>query len=551
MQSDRPLHNVPFPQHASTWQGNVIHEPFTPSTGYEDYTSDIGEKIVAPPYADGHIQPLQPNIYRALSAQSDPLIQPTGVLSVSPRSGQDWMSTSSSDNMELRPAPDHSHLASPTFNTNPPLLRRDGIRKKNARFEIPAERTLRTIDHLINQTCDEQEIKELKQQKRLLRNRQAAYANSLLIPFQCTNGFYRLDSRQRKKQHTERLEEEKKHTSTVINELEEALGEMKLREAEWNREKEGWMASHQQCQQFIQRLAMEKEELVRTHTLETEDLRKKNNYLTEQVQKLDCISMSAVPSSSGYSNDFSDFDHLTMDSSPWENFSMANDYSIQAESKHDTSLEIMVRKEKPNEDRSATSGLLLMLLLCGAWVASNSTSAKPAVVPRMPEEVRVASATVLGNIFEDAGLEPYQNSPKSHRTGTFKHLHPRRAARATSRAKDVTGSTQSPLATLHHQLFTPSEEQQKEQIFSLTAKQYNGIATDDAFDESMPQPTHRRNLAEALTAMRNEKQGPAAQVYTRSLMMGEVPSDVVRDFARMVAECNEGMVGQANGEPLG
>lgn len=70
--------------------------------------------------------------------------------------------------------PKHINLASPTFNPNPPLLRRDGIRKKNARFEIPAERTLRTIDTLINQTTDEQEIKELKQQKRLLRNRQAA-----------------------------------------------------------------------------------------------------------------------------------------------------------------------------------------------------------------------------------------------------------------------------------------------------------------------------------------------------------------------------------------
>jgi len=53
-------------------------------------------------------------------------------------------------------------------------MRRDGIRKKNARFEIPAERTLSNIDYLINQSNDDQEIKELKQQKRLLRNRQAA-----------------------------------------------------------------------------------------------------------------------------------------------------------------------------------------------------------------------------------------------------------------------------------------------------------------------------------------------------------------------------------------
>ena len=50
----------------------------------------------------------------------------------------------------------------------------DGIRKKNPRFEIPQERTLENIDALIASTSDEQEKKELKQQKRLLRNRQAA-----------------------------------------------------------------------------------------------------------------------------------------------------------------------------------------------------------------------------------------------------------------------------------------------------------------------------------------------------------------------------------------
>ena len=50
----------------------------------------------------------------------------------------------------------------------------DGFRKKSARFEIPQERNLENIDALIASTNDEQEKKELKQQKRLLRNRQAA-----------------------------------------------------------------------------------------------------------------------------------------------------------------------------------------------------------------------------------------------------------------------------------------------------------------------------------------------------------------------------------------
>lgn len=89
--------------------------------------------------------------------------------STSPQSEHSW---ESNDHAET-PALPKDQLAG-VFNSNPPLLRRDGIRKKNARFEIPAERTLRTIDQLIANTTDEQTVKELKQQKRLLRNRQAA-----------------------------------------------------------------------------------------------------------------------------------------------------------------------------------------------------------------------------------------------------------------------------------------------------------------------------------------------------------------------------------------
>jgi hypothetical protein len=63
---------------------------------------------------------------------------------------------------------------SPAIRSHNDMRRGDGIRKKNARFDIPAERNLSNIDQLIAQSTDEQEIKELKQQKRLLRNRQAA-----------------------------------------------------------------------------------------------------------------------------------------------------------------------------------------------------------------------------------------------------------------------------------------------------------------------------------------------------------------------------------------
>lgn len=351
------------------------------------------------------------------------------------------------------------------------------------------------------------------------------------------------------------MEEEKKHTSTIINELEEALGEMKLREAEWAREKENWVSSHQQMQRFIDDLTLEKEELVRCHTIETGELRKKNAFLMDQAQKLEAISMSAMPSSTGYSAEFSDFDQLSMENTTWDNFSMVNDFNMEADPKPETSLVVLPKKEKiavKEEDKSATSGLLLMLLLCGAWVASNNTAATPAAIPRMPEDVRAASAVVLENIYKDAGLQPYHTSQSSRdqiKTGILDS--PSQQSMKTTLSAAEIASLSSPLTSLHHQLVTPTEEQQREQIFALSANQYNSITSNDFFDDTNP-PIHfpRRNLGEALAAMRHNKQKPAAEVYTRSLMWDEVPTNIVRDFARMVAECNSGIAKPKTGEPL-
>lgn len=101
-------------------------------------------------------------------AYSNNMFAPGGFPMSPQRSSQNWV-----------PAPmdlaDASHLnKSPSYAPASPVMRGTGIRKKNARFEIPAERTLSNIDHLISESNNDEEIRELKQQKRLLRNRQAA-----------------------------------------------------------------------------------------------------------------------------------------------------------------------------------------------------------------------------------------------------------------------------------------------------------------------------------------------------------------------------------------
>jgi len=102
------------------------------------------------------------------------------------------------------------------------------------------------------------------------------------------------------------------------------------------------------------------------------------------------------------------------------------------------------------------------------------------------------------------------------------------------------GVTQSSLGDLADTLAQPTEEQNHEQLFSLSAAQYNGL-TSQEFLQNAPQRSTsqgRRNLGETLAAMRSNSKKSAAEVYTRSLLWDQVPSEVVRNFAKLVSECN-------------
>ena len=164
---------INFPQ--SFWPMNGGSGSCTPTAGganpLAEYDgNDGGAMALDRPAQDGQAYPNE-----GLYVDTGPSFFASSTFPGSPQSSKGgWVSASSSDGLDFRPAPPQARSQDPSFAGTTQLLRRDGIRKKNARFEIPAERNLRTIDQLINQTSDEQEIKELKQQKRLLRNRQAA-----------------------------------------------------------------------------------------------------------------------------------------------------------------------------------------------------------------------------------------------------------------------------------------------------------------------------------------------------------------------------------------
>lgn len=342
--------------------------------------------------------------------------------------------------------------------------------------------------------------------------------------------------------HTERLEEEKKQYTGMIGDMESEIEQLRAQLDQMFREK-------QQDLQVIEQLKFEKEEIVRTHTIETGELRKKVSVLTNHVQSLEGAAMSQTGGIPGQpfatGPHFGEMDGITM-GGPWDNMSLfGTDFNMdQQQQQSEVKQELQLVSTKKQEvaipsDGDKTSnqgGLLFMLFLVGAFVLS---SRQPSI-PRVSEDVRAASATLLENVLKDAGVS--QSAPvgpdtmASQSTATSWASAPTVSMPVLGGGLD--GVAPSMLGDLSDSLTQPTQEQQNEQLFGLTAAQYDGVQSQDFLQNApteKPTSQGRRNLAEALSSMRSNSK---AEVYTRSLLWDQIPGDVVRNFAKMVAECN-------------
>ncbi|PNH37414.1 hypothetical protein VD0004_g9376 [Verticillium dahliae] len=495
----------PFAPHGNSWSLGNASGSCTPLQQFDGMPTEYDNASV---------------FHRSVQGQT-PFSNPTGQINMfsSIGSGNQSIPTSPQKgwNGQNESMAKKMRTGSPGIRSHNELRRGEGIRKKNARFDIPAERNLNNIDQLIAQSTDEQEIKELKQQKRLLRNRQAA-----------------LDSRQRKKQHTERLEDEKKQYTTILTDMEEEIVDLKAKMELLLREKQSY-------QEYIESLRMEKEEMIRSHTIETGELRKKVSVLTDHVQRLESAAMSStVPGPQGFSTGYDDMDGLSMPG-PWDNVGFLGDYTVEPEVKQELQMAPPPKKSEINfpaevEKPSSQGGILFMLFLVGAFVLSNRSAPS---IPRVSDDVRAEAATLLENVFKDAGLDESTNTMHAGAP------QPSGANWVNDPAMGMAGSgldgmAPSMLGQLGDTLTQPNEEQNNEQIFSMSAAQYNGVHSQD-FMHNVPERSTsqgRRNLAEALSSMRNNNKQSMAEVYTRSLLWDQIPTEVVKNFAKMVAECN-------------
>jgi hypothetical protein len=155
---------APTYMHHQAWPLSVRTEASTPTPFYGPVQKSFGHQVQYPagPVSFNFAQP-----------------EPLSAVSMSPQSSQGGCaSTTSSDVAETSSSMRHRFKLAASSQL---VARSDGIRKKNAKFEIPHERNLNTIEALIHNAQNDDERKELKQQKRLLRNRQAAYVNQVVF----------------------------------------------------------------------------------------------------------------------------------------------------------------------------------------------------------------------------------------------------------------------------------------------------------------------------------------------------------------------------------
>ena len=299
--------------------------------------------------------------------------------------------------------------------------------------------------------------------------------------------------------------------------------------------------------------------MIRSHTLETGELRKKISILTERLSESGTNTLSH--SHSGEFVDFTnDMDSLTM-TTEWDDYTYINDLNVDGEIQTPQNQTTFTpRKKEPvaDSEQPVASGLLLMLLLCGAFVASRSSGSTPPPAIKMPDEVREASTTILETVFKDAGVTPSQATGNN----AVVKLESAPSGAAWSKATILANTGFNSIAStsnldgLANQFIAPTKDQEAEQAFSLSAQQFNSLTSTDftrtvylPSDEDSPMTPqssqssggHRRNLAETLKAMRDEAKGQsAAEVYTRSLLWDRIPTEVVHQFKRMVEESSAG-----------
>lgn len=379
---------------------------------------------------------------------------------------------------------------------------------------------------------------------------------------------HRLDSRQRKKTHTERLEAEKKSFQDQKNDMENTIAQL---EATLHNEREQWLHQRQQYEHYVQQLQYDRDEAIRTKTLDTAELRRMNNMLKDTVRDLERQQARTFTSnaSDAFSSDFTTFRALDLEDTWEDEFSLIDNDDLKMEEPDSPQRQATPRPATSSTAPTAPNNLLdvkldagfswntfYMCLLAGAFIvsqtgshsggAATSAAVITSTMPALAEDYRAEAGNVLNAVLASGPgasheVLPSRPAPALERGNLQPStLAPSEMMRSTQQASETS------LDALHSTLTTPSRHQQASAAFSLSAASYNHIANagglfddDDNDDEAVEvKPTRLQQLFADMQAEKDgidKMTGMSSKARERSVLLDRVPEKVLRDFREMIA----------------
>ena len=318
------------------------------------------------------------------------------------------------------------------------------------------------------------------------------------------------------------------------------------------------MQEREQYQNAIRQLQFERDEAIRTKTVETTDLRRQNNALKELVRDLERQQSRPFQPSHSSDNFNSDFTFSSLDlGSDWdEDFSLIDNDDLKMEGEDTPQRQLTPRPPPASEPRPAISqskdaafswNTFYMCLLFGAFIASNTnkdashtTAASASLstqLPTLSDDYRNEAGNVLKAVLASDG-ESIQSILPPRPSASSDVLPTTISGSDFSR---MSGHATSSLDSLHASLITPTRQQRLASAFSLSTEQYNHITNPDGiFDDdegrTMPKPPSQLEQMYANMQAQSDEQDRmmGSKARERSVLLDRVPEKVLKDFREMV-----------------
>lgn len=375
------------------------------------------------------------------------------------------------------------------------------------------------------------------------------YCSSSLI----TNTSNSLDSRQRKKTHTEKLEQEKKHSEKRMVDLESMNDHL---QETLQMEREQFMLQRQQYEIQLKQLVHERDEAIRHKTIEAADARRQLNAMKEYIRELPHRAHGYGPTADMH-NMASDFSEINF-GEDWDHELNLLGHDLDNHDAEEMQRQTTPKPFQPNNDKKPSADFTwntfymclafgAVVVAAGGQLAKLAKSATDMSLPVVSDQYRADAQNVLNAVKLSSPHSAQEIVPTRSATGPSASM----MAGTASEFLQPTAPQPSGLDRMSAALATPSRFQEVQQVFAMNAASYNHItaplseldedADADLPDSPLPRPSGSR-LEQAYAAFNAqksdaEKHGYMSRAHERSALT--VPDSVMNDFRTFVHESRQ------------